>query len=49
MFEEKLVSSFDGTKLNFRKDIADNARATIVIVHGLCEHLGRYDYVTKNL
>lgn len=47
MFEEKLVSSFDGTKLNFRKDIVDNARATIVIVHGLCEHLGRYDYVTK--
>ena len=47
--EEVYVKSFDGTKLFFNKELVDNARAAIVIVHGLCEHQGRYDYFAKKL
>ncbi len=41
------LESFDSTKLYFKKDIPAAPKAIIVIVHGLCEHLGRYDYLTK--
>ncbi len=41
------LESFDSTELYFKKDIPDAPKAIIVIVHGLCEHLGRYDYLTK--
>lgn len=44
-----LVASFDGTELFLRTQVADGARALVVIVHGLCEHQGRYDYVTQKL
>ena len=47
--EEVYVKSFDGTKLFFNKELVDNARAAIVIVHGLCEHQGRYDYFAEKL
>ena len=47
--EEVYVKSFDGTKLFFNKEMVDNARAAIVIVHGLCEHQGRYDYFAEKL
>lgn len=43
------ISSFDGTKLYFCKNMVDNAKAAAVIVHGLCEHAGRYDYLTAKL
>ncbi|XOQ15518.1 MAG: Lysophospholipase [Shouchella clausii] len=46
---ETTIPSFDGTKLYFVKNLVDNARAAVVIVHGLCEHAGRYDYLTENL
>ena len=46
---DSMIASFDGTKLYFKKDAADNARAAIVIVHGLCEHQGRYDYFAQKL
>lgn len=49
MYKEDLVPSFDGTKLRFRKDIIDNPKAVLLICHGLCEHLNRYDYFTKSL
>lgn len=49
MKEETMVSSYDGTKLRFRKDIVQDPRALIVISHGLCEHLNRYDYFTEKL
>lgn len=49
MFEEKMISSLDGTKLFMRKDMADQPKAVIVIVHGLAEHLNRYDYITDKL
>ncbi|NMM63844.1 alpha/beta hydrolase [Clostridium sp. P21] len=42
-------NTFDGTKLFYTKDVVDSAKAVIIIVHGLCEHLERYDYFTKKL
>ncbi|HHV17803.1 MAG TPA: alpha/beta hydrolase [Thermoanaerobacterales bacterium] len=44
---ERKFKSFDGTEIFYRKDIPKTIRAIVVIVHGLCEHLGRYDYVTQ--
>ncbi|QQK07988.1 alpha/beta hydrolase [Miniphocaeibacter halophilus] len=49
MYEEKLVPSFDGTELRMRSDKVDNPKAVVLICHGLCEHLNRYDYVTEKL
>ena len=49
MKEEKMVPSYDGTLLRFRKDTVENPKALIVIAHGLCEHLNRYDYITQKL
>lgn len=49
MFEEKMVSSADGTKLFMRKDLVKNPKAVIVIAHGLAEHLNRYDHLTVRL
>ena len=41
----EMISSFDGTKLYFNREMPEQARAAAVIVHGLCEHQGRYDYL----
>lgn len=49
MKTEKMISSFDGTKLYFRKDVPDAPKAVVVVVHGLCEHLGRYEHLTEKL
>lgn len=46
---EKHFSSFDGTMLRLRVDEAEEARAVLVICHGLCEHLNRYDHVTEQI
>ncbi|MCY6959076.1 alpha/beta hydrolase [Clostridium brassicae] len=46
LMEEKL-KSFDETELYYREDLPDKMKAIVIIVHGLCEHLGRYDYITK--
>lgn len=46
---EGKLKSFDDTEIFYRKDIVENSKAVVVIVHGLCEHLGRYDYFTKRL
>lgn len=40
------TDSFDGTMLNCQKDLVVKPRAIVLIIHGLAEHLGRYDYVT---
>jgi len=47
MTEQKMIQSYDGVNLFFKKDSVENPKAVVVIVHGLCEHLGRYDHVTK--
>lgn len=49
MTKEMMVPTFDGTKLFFRKDVPETPKAIVVVVHGLCEHLGRYDYVAEKL
>ena len=43
----EMFSSFDGTKLYLNKEVPEGARAAAVIVHGLCEHQGRYDYFAE--
>lgn len=48
MIETK-IESFDGTALYFCKNLVKEAKAAAVIVHGLCEHAGRYDYLTEKL
>jgi lysophospholipase len=40
-----MISSFDGTKLYLNKEVSDGSTCVAVIVHGLCEHQGRYDYL----
>lgn len=43
------VESFDGTRLYYEKNTFKNEKAIILIIHGLAEHLGRYEYVKKQL
>ncbi|PKM95067.1 MAG: hypothetical protein CVU84_07020 [Firmicutes bacterium HGW-Firmicutes-1] len=43
------MNSKDGTKLYYEKSIVDNPKATIIIIHGVCEHQGRYNYVVDKL
>lgn len=47
--KEGYIKSYDGTELYYTKDMVENPKAIIVIVHGFAEHLGRYDYVTNRL
>lgn len=49
MRTEGMFSTFDGTQLFLVKDLVTKPRAAVVIVHGLCEHQGRYDYVAARL
>lgn len=44
-----IFTNKDGVKLNLQKDLVENPKAVVVIVHGLAEHLGRYDYVVSKL
>jgi acylglycerol lipase len=43
----EILKAFDGTDIYTIKDIVQNPLAVVVIVHGLAEHSGRYDYVTR--
>ena len=45
----EMFSSFDGTQLYLNKEVGEGVRAVAVIVHGLCEHHGRYDYFAEKL
>lgn len=49
MTVEAMVPSFDGVKLYFKGEVPDGAKAIVVVVHGLCEHQGRYDYLASKL
>ena len=44
-----MISSFDGTNIFLNREMVEGARAAAVIVHGLCEHQGRYDYMADLL
>lgn len=41
----EMIKSFDNMPLFLNKEISDSDKAVVVIVHGLCEHQGRYDYL----
>lgn len=43
------LQAADGVQLVGRVDAPDEPKAAVVIVHGLCEHFGRYDYVVEQL
>lgn len=43
----EMITSFDGTKLYLNKEVTGGCKAVAVIVHGLCEHQGRYDYFAE--
>lgn len=45
----EMIVSYDGTKLYFVKEVPKTPKAAAVIVHGLCEHQGRYDYFAGKL
>lgn len=47
--QEQMISSFDGTQLYVKTETAPDNKAIVVIVHGLCEHQGRYDYFAEKL
>lgn len=47
MAEDQFISSFDGTKLYYNPEVTPDDKAVCIIVHGLCEHQGRYDYMAK--
>lgn len=43
------LKSSDGTDIFFSRDVPDTPKAVVVIVHGLAEHCGRYEYVVRAL
>ena len=47
--EQTIPSSTENTEIFTKTNMADLPKASIVIVHGLAEHLGRYDALTKEL
>lgn len=44
--ETRMLKAADGIDLYVTKNAVAPAKAVLVIVHGLCEHSGRYAYVT---
>jgi len=49
MSTERFFPTYDGTSLYLKIDRPEKPKAAVLIVHGLCEHQGRYDYVTGKL
>lgn len=49
MREQKMVESFDGVKLFMEKSLKSDMVAISVLVHGLAEHSGRYEYLEDML
>jgi alpha-beta hydrolase superfamily lysophospholipase len=49
MREEQNFKTFDGETLFLVRETVSKPRGAVVIVHGLCEHQGRYDYVAQRL
>lgn len=44
-----MITSFDGTPLFFKGETPLEPKAAVLIVHGLCEHQGRYNYLSEQL
>jgi lysophospholipase len=49
MSKELKLTTDDGLGLYARIDVPTNPKAVLVVVHGLAEHSGRYDYLTERL
>lgn len=49
MRQESIIHSYDGVELYYQQDIPEKPKAIVIIVHGLGEHSGRYNYVTEAL
>jgi acylglycerol lipase len=47
--QERNLKCKDGIELLMRQNLVKNQRAVVVIVHGICEHSGRYDHVASSL
>ena len=46
---ESKINVGEGVELLVSQSLVDNPKAVVIIVHGLCEHAGRYDYVVSRL
>jgi lysophospholipase len=46
--KEMTIYSREGTLFAI-KDVIDKPKGIVIIVHGLCEHCGRYNYVVSKL
>src|SRR5664280_2138450 len=44
-FQETRLVAGGNIELYVSKNLMENPKAIVIIVHGLCEHSGRYDYV----
>ncbi|PUU86292.1 MAG: alpha/beta hydrolase fold protein, partial [Halanaerobium sp.] len=49
MHNTEFIETFDSQKLFLRRDLVDDPQAVVIIVHGLNEHQGRYDYFAGRL
>lgn len=47
--KHRMLETADHLKLYLQIDPVEDAKAVVVVVHGLCEHCGRYDHVTERL
>lgn len=49
MKQTEILTSFDGVNLYVARDIPEKVQAIVLVVHGLAEHLGRYDELANQL
>ncbi|HBB28179.1 MAG TPA: alpha/beta hydrolase, partial [Clostridiales bacterium] len=49
MKEENIIKSSNDINIFYKKDIPNNPKGIVIIVHGFAEHLGRYDYFVDKL
>lgn len=47
LIEAVMHPTFDGTKLYLKRNLIEQPKGAILVVHGLCEHLDRYDELTE--
>ncbi|PKM65440.1 MAG: hypothetical protein CVU95_15380 [Firmicutes bacterium HGW-Firmicutes-2] len=43
--DKGFIESVKGIKLYFEKDLVEHPHVVVLILHGICEHLGRYAYL----
>ncbi len=46
---ESFLAMKDKTNLFYKQDFPEKMKAVLVIVHGVCEHCGRYQYLAERL